>query len=67
MPRGGARYDKDGNILTGRKKKAPKEKKKHYNTRLSQDLIDFLRSQDNAAMVIDKALRLYIEIEKKQF
>jgi len=64
MPRGGARYSKTGKLLTGRPKMDPGEKMRPYNTRLKPDIIEYLKDQDNAARVIDKAIRVWMEIEK---
>ena len=65
MTRGGARYDKNGKLLTGRRKMDPNEKMRPYNTRLKPDIIEYLRDQDNAAQTIDMALRLWIDIEQE--
>jgi len=63
MPRGGARYDKNGNLLTGRPKMEPEDKRKPYSTRLHPDIIDYLRGQDNAAQTIEKAVRLWMDVK----
>lgn len=66
MPPGGARYDKDGKLLTGRKPN--KIKKVPYGTKVREDHRDWLKKQDNACDEIELALDnhiLYEHIRKK--
>ena len=68
MPRGGARHDKDGNLLTGRPKGAKNKEHKGWvkvGIKLSSEMADYLVKKKGQGLtksgVIDEALR-----EKKE-
>lgn len=62
--RGGAHYDTDGKILTGRKAMDPTLRKVPYGTRIHPDYAEKLRAPGvNGAGVIHKALDMWFSFD----